>query len=133
MCLQIDIFCHGLIDGKCLPLQRSYLARLGPSETPILLHRRASTVTTCAGDAMTNHAGLVRAEHIGAARTKTNWGGRHVVGNQRRADNGASGHAEGVPALHKRDWAKTGEKFVDETRLPYGTERGRRARRSWST
>src|SRR6266852_2143311 len=104
-----------------------------PIRPAMLLHRRAGRVATCASDAMTNYAGLVGAEHIGTARAKANRSCRHVVGDQRGADNRASGHAEGVPALHERHRAKTGQQFVNHTRLSYGTEGGRRASRSWAT
>src|SRR5260370_10069113 len=71
---------------------------------------------------MTNHARLVRAEHIGTARAKAYRSCRHVVGNQRGTDNCASSHAECVPALDERHWAKTGEQFVDDTGLRDGPE-----------
>src|SRR5260370_33963655 len=66
---------------------------------------------------MTKPCGLASAEHVLTARTKTNRSRRHVVGNQRGADNRASAHAEGVPALHERRYGVTREKFVDETGL----------------
>src|SRR5260370_42560758 len=71
---------------------------------------------------MTNHARLVRAEHILTARTKTNRSRRHEISDQRRADNCASNHVERIAALHERHRAKTGEKFVDETGLRDGTK-----------
>src|SRR5256712_4197677 len=98
-----------------------------------LLHRRAGIVASCAGDVMTNHAGLIRAEHVLTTRTHTDRGRRRVVGNERRTDSRAWGHPEGVPALHERRYSVTGEKLVDETGLHGGTEGGRSARRSWAT
>src|SRR5260370_31336849 len=82
---------------------------------------------------MTNHARLVRAEHILTARTKTNRSRRHEISDQRRADNCASNHVERITALHERHRAKTGEKFVEETGLRDGTGGGGRPRHSRPT
>src|SRR3989442_12032746 len=98
-----------------------------------LLHRRAGIVASCAGDVMTNHAGLIRAEHVLTTRTHTDRGRRRVVGNERRTDSRAWGHGEGVPALHESRYGVTLEKFVDETGSHARTEGGRRPRPSWAT
>src|SRR5258708_11988864 len=82
---------------------------------------------------MTNHTGLIRAEHVLTARTKANRSRRHVVGNQRGADNCASRHAEGIPALHERRYGVTIEKFVDQASLRDRAEARRSACRSGST
>src|SRR5258708_13102376 len=71
---------------------------------------------------MTNHTGLIRAEHVLTARTKANRSRRHVVGNQRGADNCASRQAERISALHERRYGVTGEKFVDQASLRYRAE-----------
>src|SRR5437870_543389 len=82
---------------------------------------------------MTNHAGLIRAVHVLTARAKANRSRRHVVGNQRGADNCASRHTEGIPALHERRYGVTGEKFVDQAGLRYDAESRRSASRCGTT
>src|SRR5260370_13154019 len=98
-----------------------------------LLHRRAGIDAGSTGDVMTDHAGLIRAEHVLTARTGANRGRRHVVSDQGWADSSTRGHGERVPASHERRRRETGEQFVDETGLQDGAKRWRGARRSWTT
>src|SRR5437899_6143035 len=98
-----------------------------------LLHRRAAVVASCAGDVMTNHAGLIRAEHVLTTRTHTDRGRRRVVGNEGRTDSRAWGHGEGVPALHERRYGVTGEKFRAEADTHELHARGKSACRRWLT
>src|SRR5260370_27814086 len=82
---------------------------------------------------MTDHAGLIRAEHVLTARTGANRGRRHVVSNQGWADSSTRGHGERVPASHERRRRETGEQFVDETGLQDGAKRWRGAGRNSAT
>src|SRR5258706_6648848 len=87
-----------------------------------LLQREAGVVAACTGRVMTNHAGLIRAEHVLTARAKANRSRRHVVGNQRGAENRASAHTQGGSALDEHRYGVTVEKFVNEASLRYRAE-----------
>src|SRR5260370_41178704 len=97
------------------------------------MRREARVVAACTGRVMEDHAGLIRAVHVLTARTKANRSRRHVVGNQRGAQNRASAHTEEVPALHERRYRVTGEKFVDEASCRYRAESRRNASYGGST
>src|SRR6266478_2199890 len=115
---------------------RALFPEFGPGTGPQadrLLQREASVVAACTGRVMTNHAGLIRAEHVLTARTKANRSRRHVVGNQRGAENRASAHTEGISALDEHRYGVTGEKFVNEASLRYRAESRRSACRCGST
>src|SRR5258708_40263983 len=83
---------------------------------------------------MTNHAGLVGAEHVLTARTKTNRSRCHEISNQwHGTGKSASVHKEPIAALHESHRAETREHFVDETGLRECSEGWRHASRSRTT
>src|SRR5258706_10911678 len=113
--------------GKRLSNTRT-LRNVGCGTRLILLHRRAAIVASCTGYVMTDHTGLVRAEHVLTARSRTKRRRCYSVGRQRWADSRARTHGEGVPALHESRRGETREKLVDKTRLRGGAEGGRGTR-----
>src|SRR5712692_7475746 len=103
------------------------------ARSPMLLHRKAGSSAAYTVRVVTNHAGLVRAEHVLTARTKTNRSRRHEISDQRRANNWAGDQIELIAVLYEGQWAKTGENIVDETGLRNDTESGGSAPCSWAT
>src|SRR5260370_41813408 len=83
---------------------RALFPGFGPGTGPQadrLLQRKAGGTAACAGQIMTNHAGLVGAEHVLTTRANTNRSRRHEISDQRRAENIATAHTERIAPLYE--------------------------------
>src|SRR5260370_13237144 len=81
---------------------RALFPGFGPGTGPQadrLLQRKPGGTAACAGQIMTNHAGLVGAEHVLTTRANTNRSRRHEISDQRLAQNIVNGPPHRKAAL----------------------------------